>query len=87
MQSLLCVPLPSITYAPIFVAFSLASVQFGITPLHLAATRGHVDVARALLEKGADTEAKDWVRRPIQAFCIGVLGAHSDAGAAGIMPT
>jgi ankyrin repeat protein len=33
-----------------------------MTPLSWAAEKGHVEVAEALLEKGAATEAKDWVR-------------------------
>ena len=32
------------------------------TPLHFAGIAGHVEVARALLEAGADTEAKEKVR-------------------------
>lgn len=38
-------------------------VQDGCTPLHLAASKDYVAVAKALLEKGADTEAKDDVVR------------------------
>jgi ankyrin repeat protein len=30
----------------------------GNTPLHLAADRGHIDVARSLLGAGADRQAK-----------------------------
>ena len=29
------------------------------TPLHLAATSGHVDIARLLVDKGADISSKD----------------------------
>jgi ankyrin repeat protein len=36
--------------------------QHGNTPLHYAAERGRLDVAEALLAKGADMEAKDNVR-------------------------
>ena len=39
----------------------------GVTPLHFAANRGHLDIARALLDKGAAIDAKDGIRgfRPI----------------------
>ena len=30
-----------------------------ITPLHLAAGKGHVDTVRCLVDKGADTQLKD----------------------------
>lgn len=33
--------------------------QYGYTPLHLAADRGHVALAKLLLENGADRQAKD----------------------------
>jgi hypothetical protein len=36
--------------------------QFGSTPLHYAAAGGHADVAKALLEWGADARATDAVR-------------------------
>ncbi|KAJ1382996.1 ankyrin repeat-containing domain protein, partial [Ochromonadaceae sp. CCMP2298] len=31
----------------------------GATAVHLACVKGHLDVLRLLLEKGADTDAKD----------------------------
>jgi uncharacterized protein len=34
--------------------------QMGITALMTACNRGHVDVVRSLLDKGADVNAKDW---------------------------
>jgi uncharacterized protein len=34
--------------------------QMGITALMTACNRGHVDVVRILLDKGADVNAKDW---------------------------
>jgi len=34
--------------------------QLGITALMTACNRGHGEVVRLLLEKGADTNAKDW---------------------------
>ena len=36
--------------------------QNGLTPLHFAASFGHVEVARLLLKVGADINAKDPVR-------------------------
>ena len=36
--------------------------QGGWTPLHCAASEGHASVVRALLERGANVEAKDMVR-------------------------
>ena len=35
--------------------------QDGSTPLHIASDSGHIDVARLLLEKGANIEAKETV--------------------------
>ena len=39
--------------------FLLQSVR---TPLHLAAEGGHDEICKVLLEKGAQVDAKDWVR-------------------------
>ncbi len=33
--------------------------QFGMTPLLLASSGGHLEIAKALVEKGADLTAKD----------------------------
>ncbi|WCR53196.1 MAG: Actin-binding protein [Wolbachia endosymbiont of Ctenocephalides orientis wCori] len=33
--------------------------KYGRTPLHLAALRGHLDVVKSLIEKGADAKAED----------------------------
>eukprot|EP00961_Rhodomonas_salina_P138373 1861219-Rhodomonas_salina.1 len=35
--------------------------QYGCTPLHEAAVKGHAEAARALMEAGADKEAKNKV--------------------------
>ena len=49
----------------VFVRLNLGSVHIdgrdsqGRTALHLAAMRGHTDVARLLLERGADAECVD----------------------------
>lgn len=41
---------------------SLHLVQQGLTSLHIAAFRGHLELVRLLLERGADIEAKSHVR-------------------------
>ena len=40
------------------------SSQYGTTPLHEAAIKGHTDIAKALVEAGADVNAKDMVSAP-----------------------
>lgn len=39
-----------------------------MTPLHWAAQMGHMEVAKALMDEGAPTEAKDLVSRPVPQF-------------------
>jgi hypothetical protein len=48
-------------------------VQNDWTPLHFAACNGRLEVAHVLLECGADREAKEKVRVPLQ--CPAVAGA------------
>ena len=38
-----------------------------MTPLHLASTGGHIDIARLLADRGADIESRDglWVYWPL----------------------
>ena len=38
---------------------SFTLYQFGFTALHYAAGGGHTDVARLLLDKGADVNSRD----------------------------
>ena len=48
----------------IYVSLSVIPVmflQFQQTPLHTAVQRGHIDVVKILLTKGADINAKDMV--------------------------
>ena len=41
---------------------SILTLQDGLTPLHTAAIHGHVETVRLLLDRGADTGAKEKVR-------------------------
>ncbi len=51
--------------------------QMGITALMMACNRGHLDVVRLLVEKGADVNAKDWEGwSPLMAAAAGA--AHDD---------
>ncbi len=36
-----------------------ADIRDGYTPLHLASDKGHLDIARLLIERGANIEATD----------------------------
>ena len=44
------------------IVLLLFSSQNGLTPLHIAAHYGHVDIAELLLNRGADTDARARVR-------------------------
>ena len=54
------------------LSFAVVS-QNGWTPLHLAASEGHLAVATLLLERGMDRDAKDNVRGPPCAMQLAVL--------------
>ncbi len=56
------------------------------TPLHNAAFKGHVDVARLLLDRGAQLGAVQevWVR-PLPTTCLAGLGLLPRSGARGLL--
>jgi hypothetical protein len=60
-----------------------ARAQDGCTPLYWAAQNGDVDIARLLLERGADVNAKENVRRAAPRHR---RVAHRAASAAGLSP-
>jgi len=43
--------------------------QSGFTPLRIAAREGQLEIARLLLERGVNVNAKSIVRWPITALC------------------
>lgn len=67
-----CVPALHRTHAPLPISPSF-SAQMGWTPLHHAAENGREEVARALLEKGAATEAEGRVRKTTWPFTANPL--------------
>ena len=56
----------------------LANEQYGITPLHQAASRNQLSVAEALITAGSDPNAKNWVNHALhplaQLLLLSVLG-------------
>ncbi len=55
-------------------------VQWQRTPLHVAASQGHEAVTRALVEAGADVNAKDyWVQSKCAVVGCVLMGVVSEA--------
>ena len=65
-QNKVCARLPRahLKYAH---SHTVRAAQLGYTPLLIASAKGHVEVARVLIEEGAPLDAKDMVRaRPVR---------------------
>ena len=53
---------PHICLLLFYVFFMLVKCKTGFSPLHWALQYGHVNIARLLLDRGADIDAQDKVR-------------------------